>query len=63
MKEAAVTRGYIDQRLSDLPSSADEARAAVEALPNRFNPLLVGNKATETALGRVHRRRARPATD
>ena len=49
LKETAVTRGYSDAGLSDLPSSADEARAAVAALPNRLNALLVGNKATETA--------------
>ncbi len=57
LKETAVTRGYGDQRLSDLPSSADEARAAVEALPNRFNSLLVGNKATETEFKRATRHR------
>ena len=49
LKEAAVTRGYSDTPLSDLPSSEDEARAAVAALPNRLNALLVGNNATETA--------------
>ena len=49
LKETAVTRGYNDTVLSDLPSSEDEARAAVAALPNRLNALLVGNKATETA--------------
>ena len=49
LKETAVTRGYSDTGLSDLPSSADEARAAITALPNRLNELLLGNKATETA--------------
>ncbi len=49
LKEAAVTRGYSDTRLSDLPSSRDEARVAVHALPNSSNTLLIGNKATETA--------------
>jgi CHAT domain-containing protein len=49
LKEAAVTRGYSDARLSDLPRSEDEARAAVHALPNSSNALLIGNKATETA--------------
>ena len=49
LKEAAVSRGYSDTGLSDLPGSEDEARAAVAALPNRLNALLVGNKATETA--------------
>ncbi len=49
LKQSAVTRGFSDAHLSDLPGSRDEARAAVEALPNRFNTLLVDNKATETA--------------
>ena len=49
LKETAITRGYSDTGLSDLPSSADEARAAVTALPNRLNELLIGNRATETA--------------
>ena len=49
LNETAVTRGYGDAGLSDLPSSADEARAAVSALPNRRNALLVGSKATEAA--------------
>jgi len=49
LKEAAVTRGYSDARLSDLPRSEDEARAAVHALPNSSNALLIGDKATETA--------------
>ena len=49
LKESAVTRGYSDTGLSDLPSSADEARVAIAALPNRLNLLLVSNKATEAA--------------
>ncbi len=49
LKQSAVTRGFNDTGLSDLPSSEDEARAAVDALPNRMNTLLVGNNATETA--------------
>ena len=49
LRETAVTRGYNDTVLSDLPSSGDEARAAVSALPNKLNELLIGNKATETA--------------
>ena len=49
LQEAALTRGYGEAGLSDLPSSGDEARAAVAALPNRLNELLVGDKATETA--------------
>ena len=47
LKESAVTRGYGDAGLSDLPSSADEARAAVSALPNKLNALLIGSRATE----------------
>lgn len=50
LKQSAVTRGFNDTGLSDLPSSEDEARAAIDALPNRMNSLLVGNNATETAL-------------
>ena len=34
LKQSAVTRGFGDAGLSDLPSSEDEARAAVDALPN-----------------------------
>ena len=49
LKETAVTRGYGEASLPDLPSSGDEARAAVGALPNRLNALLIGNKATEAA--------------
>jgi CHAT domain-containing protein len=49
LRDAAITRGYSDPRLSDLPGSEDEARAAVAALPSSLNELLVGNKATETA--------------
>ena len=36
-------------RLTDLPSSRDEALAAAAALPNRANTLLLGSEATETA--------------
>lgn len=49
LKVDCLTRGYGEAGLSDLPSSGDEARAAVAALPNRLNTLLVGNQATETA--------------
>lgn len=49
LKLSAVTRGFNDGGLADLPSSENEARAAIEALPNKLNTLLVGNKATETA--------------
>jgi CHAT domain-containing protein len=49
LKESAVTRGYGDASLPDLPSSGDEARAAVAALPNKLNQLLVGSNATEAA--------------
>lgn len=49
LTETAVTRGYADASLADLPSSGDEARAAVAALPNKLNALLVGSKATEAA--------------
>lgn len=49
LKQSAVTRGFSDSGLSDLPTSEEEARAAVEALPDPSNVLLVGDEATETA--------------
>jgi CHAT domain-containing protein len=49
LKQSAVTRGFSDAGLSDLPTSEEEARAAVETLPDPSNVLLVGNEATETA--------------
>jgi len=47
--QSAVTRGYSSDGLSNLPSSRDEALAAVAALPNRSNTLLLGGNATKTA--------------
>jgi CHAT domain-containing protein len=52
LKTLAATRGYGDAGLSDLPSSQDEARAAVRAFSNRANTLLLGNRATETQFKR-----------
>ncbi|PYY13589.1 MAG: hypothetical protein DMG60_21620, partial [Acidobacteria bacterium] len=49
LKQSAVTRGFSETGFSDLPSSEDEARAAIEGLPDRLNRLLVGDEATETA--------------
>ena len=49
LRATAVTRGYSDTNLSDLPRSGDEARAAVTALPNALNALLLGRRATEAA--------------
>jgi CHAT domain-containing protein len=49
LNKSAITRGFSEGGLSNLPSSEDEARVAVEALPDRLNKLLVGDDATETA--------------
>jgi len=49
LRQSAVTRGYRSDGLSNLPSSRDEALAAVAALPNRSNTLLLGGNATKTA--------------
>jgi CHAT domain-containing protein len=49
LQRSAVTRGYTATDLFDLPSSSDEARAAVTALPHRSNTLLLGKDATESA--------------
>ena len=49
LRETALTRGYSETGLTDLPSSGDEARAAMAALPNKMNELLIGDKATEAA--------------
>ena len=54
LKQMAVARGFSDSHFSDLPSSGDEARAAIAALPSRFNTLLVDNQATETAFKRAN---------
>lgn len=50
LKPSAITRGSSEGGLPDLPSSADEARSAIEALPSAQNTLLIGNAATETAV-------------
>lgn len=49
LTESAVTRGYSSTTLSNLPSSRDEALAAVYAFPKGSRTLLVGDDATETA--------------
>lgn len=50
LKPSAITRGSSEGGLPDLPSSADEARSAIQALPSAQNTLLIGNAATETAV-------------
>ena len=57
LKASAVTRGFGESGLEDLPGSADEARAAMEALPSDQNILLVGTGATETAVKNSMNRR------
>ena len=50
LQSSSITRGWqAEGDLPDLPSSEDEARAAVAALPNPSNKLLLGRAATETA--------------
>jgi CHAT domain-containing protein len=52
LKLVAVTRGYDNHELSDLPASRDEVLAANTAVHDRANTLLLGAKATESAFKR-----------
>jgi CHAT domain-containing protein len=52
LKLVAVTRGYDENALADLPASKDEVLVADAAVPGRGNTLLIGNKATEAAFKR-----------
>ena len=52
MKLVAVTRGYDDNALTDLPASRDEVLAADTAVHDRANTLLLGANATESAFKR-----------
>ncbi len=52
LKQAALTRGYDPNNLTDLPASGDEVRAAESAVHDPSNTLLIGASATETALKR-----------
>ena len=52
LKLVAVTRGYDENALSDLPASKDEVLAADSAMRGRGNTLLLGARATESAFKR-----------
>jgi len=53
LKQASLTRGYDANELSDLPASRDEVLAAEAAIHDPTDTLLLGSKATETALKRA----------
>jgi CHAT domain-containing protein len=53
LKQAAITRGYDPEALSDLPASKDEVVAAEAALHGPGNLLLIGPRATESAFKRA----------
>jgi CHAT domain-containing protein len=52
LKMAAVTRGYSDAGLFNLPSSEDEARAAAKTFADSKNTLLLNDHANETEFKR-----------
>jgi CHAT domain-containing protein len=49
LTKSAVTRGYSETALSNLPGSREEALAAAAAFPSRSRALLLGDDATEGA--------------
>ena len=51
--QASVTRGYDVHGLADLPGSRDEVLAAVSALHDPKDKLLLGSEATESAFKRA----------
>lgn len=53
LKEAAHTRGYDLNNLSDLPASSDEVEAAESAIHGSMNTILLGADATESAFKRA----------
>ena len=53
LKQASLTRGYDANALSDLPGSKDEVLAAEAAIHSPTDTLLLGSKATESALKRA----------
>ena len=53
LRQASLTRGYDANELSDLPASKDEVLAAEAAIHDPTNTLLLGSKATESALKRA----------
>ena len=50
LKEASLTRGYDPDKLANLPASQDEVLAAEAALHDPSDTLLLGAKATESAV-------------
>jgi CHAT domain-containing protein len=53
LKQASLTRGYDSNALSDLPGSKDEVLAAEAAIHSPTDTVLLGPKATESALKRA----------
>jgi CHAT domain-containing protein len=53
LKQASLTRGYDENSLSNLPASRDEVLAAEAAIHDPTDTLLLGSKATESALKRA----------
>ena len=50
LKEVSLTRGYDPDKLANLPASQDEVLAADAALHDPTDTLLLGSKATESAV-------------
>jgi CHAT domain-containing protein len=57
LPQSAVTRGYSETALSNLPGSQEEALAAAAAFPRRSRRLLLGDNATESAFKQESNRR------
>ena len=57
LTQSAVTRGYSETALSNLPGSREEALAAAAAFPTRSRTLLLGDRATESAFKKESRHR------
>jgi len=53
LRHASLTRGYDENELSNLPGSKDEVLTAEAAIHNPTDTLLLGPKATESALKRA----------
>jgi CHAT domain-containing protein len=53
LKEVSLTRGYDPDKLANLPASQDEVLAAEAALHDPTDTLLLGSKATESAVKRA----------
>jgi CHAT domain-containing protein len=53
LKEVSLTRGYDPDKLANLPASKDEVLAAEAALHDPTDTLLLGPKATESAVKRA----------